>query len=272
MHGRTRDEAVRCMRRALHEMRVEGVKTTIPVHQRILQHPDFLAGRTSTQFLARLLAGTLMLGRVASLRDHRSHPGARARPRGHRRGGVGGRGRHDSTARQDGQPAGSAAAGPRHPGAVSGARGVLHRERPSGPRAWPRTRTAPMWARRIFRRKRPAAPGTRGALLGVSTHNLATGRSGAARRSGLYRVRSHVRHGHQGHGLRPRRPGRTPRDSPVGALPILAIGGITLENVAEVIAAGATAPAVISAVVGAADITAAAAAFRQRVVAAKARG
>jgi len=56
VHGRTRDEAVRCMRRALHEMRVEGVKTTIPVHQRILQNPDFLAGRTSTQFLARLLA------------------------------------------------------------------------------------------------------------------------------------------------------------------------------------------------------------------------
>jgi acetyl-CoA carboxylase biotin carboxylase subunit len=55
-HGRTRDEAVACMRRALDEMRVEGVKTTIPVHQRILQHPDFLAGRTSTQFLARLLA------------------------------------------------------------------------------------------------------------------------------------------------------------------------------------------------------------------------
>jgi acetyl-CoA carboxylase biotin carboxylase subunit len=56
VHGRSRDEAVRCMRRALHEMRVEGVKTTIPVHQRILQHPDFLAGRTSTQFLTRLLA------------------------------------------------------------------------------------------------------------------------------------------------------------------------------------------------------------------------
>ena len=56
VHGRTRDEAVACMRRALGEMRVEGVKTTIPVHRRILQHPDFLAGRTSTQFLARLLA------------------------------------------------------------------------------------------------------------------------------------------------------------------------------------------------------------------------
>jgi acetyl-CoA carboxylase biotin carboxylase subunit len=44
------------MRRALDEMRVDGVKTTIPLHQRILRHPDFLAGRTSTQFLARMLA------------------------------------------------------------------------------------------------------------------------------------------------------------------------------------------------------------------------
>lgn len=56
VQGRTREEAVACMRRALAEMRVDGVKTTIPVHQRILRHPDFLAGRTSTQFLARLLA------------------------------------------------------------------------------------------------------------------------------------------------------------------------------------------------------------------------
>jgi acetyl-CoA carboxylase biotin carboxylase subunit len=57
VHGPTRDAAILCMRRALDEMRVEGVKTTIPVHQRILQHPDFLAGRTSTQFLARLFRG-----------------------------------------------------------------------------------------------------------------------------------------------------------------------------------------------------------------------
>jgi len=52
-------------------------------------------------------------------------------------------------------------------------------------------------------------------------------------------------------------------------LPILAIGGITLETAADVIAAGATAPAVISAIVTAPDIAAAAAAFRARVVAAK---
>ena len=53
------------------------------------------------------------------------------------------------------------------------------------------------------------------------------------------------------------------------SLPILAIGGITLENVAAVIGAGATAPAVISAIVAASDMGAAAAAFRSRVVAAK---
>ncbi len=53
------------------------------------------------------------------------------------------------------------------------------------------------------------------------------------------------------------------------SLPILAIGGITLENVAAVIGAGATAPAVISAIVAASDIAAAAGAFRTRVAAAK---
>jgi thiamine-phosphate pyrophosphorylase len=56
------------------------------------------------------------------------------------------------------------------------------------------------------------------------------------------------------------------------SLPILAIGGIDLENVGSVIEAGATAPAVISAVVAAPDIAAAAAAFRQCVAAAKTGG
>ena len=55
------------------------------------------------------------------------------------------------------------------------------------------------------------------------------------------------------------------------SLPILAIGGINLGNVGSVIEAGAMAPAVISAVVAAPDIGAAAADFRKRVNAAKAR-
>jgi acetyl-CoA carboxylase biotin carboxylase subunit len=32
---------------------VEGIYTSIPLHQRILKHPDFAAGRLDTGFLAR---------------------------------------------------------------------------------------------------------------------------------------------------------------------------------------------------------------------------
>ncbi|MDD4566718.1 Thiamine-phosphate synthase [Methanoculleus chikugoensis] len=56
------------------------------------------------------------------------------------------------------------------------------------------------------------------------------------------------------------------------SLPIVAIGGITAENVSDVIAAGADGVAVISAVVGKDDVTAAARDLRARIVAAKTRG
>ena len=54
------------------------------------------------------------------------------------------------------------------------------------------------------------------------------------------------------------------------ALPLVAIGGITAGNVGEVIAAGADGVAVISAVVGMDDVTAAARELRSRIAAAKA--
>ncbi len=53
VHGRDRREAIARMRRCLDVMVVEGVKTTIPVHQRILEDPDFVAGRLSTKFMER---------------------------------------------------------------------------------------------------------------------------------------------------------------------------------------------------------------------------
>ena len=49
--GRDRDEAIGRMRRALSEYVVEGIKTNIPFHQRVLRDPDFLAGRVDTRFI-----------------------------------------------------------------------------------------------------------------------------------------------------------------------------------------------------------------------------
>ncbi|MCC6587958.1 MAG: acetyl-CoA carboxylase biotin carboxylase subunit [Bryobacterales bacterium] len=53
-YGATRDEAIVRMRRALEMFVVEGIYTSIPLHQRILAHPDFVAGRLDTHFLNRM--------------------------------------------------------------------------------------------------------------------------------------------------------------------------------------------------------------------------
>jgi acetyl-CoA carboxylase biotin carboxylase subunit len=54
-HGKDRSEAIARMNRALEMFVIEGIHTSIPLHQRILQHPDFLAGRLDTRFLERML-------------------------------------------------------------------------------------------------------------------------------------------------------------------------------------------------------------------------
>jgi acetyl-CoA carboxylase biotin carboxylase subunit len=51
-HGRDRAEAIARMRRALDMFVVEGIYTTIPLHQRIMIDPDFIAGKADTSFLA----------------------------------------------------------------------------------------------------------------------------------------------------------------------------------------------------------------------------
>jgi acetyl-CoA carboxylase biotin carboxylase subunit len=53
VHGRDRREAISRMRRCLDMMIVEGIKTTIPLHRRIMDDPDFQAGRLSTKFMER---------------------------------------------------------------------------------------------------------------------------------------------------------------------------------------------------------------------------
>ncbi len=54
-HGHDRPEALARMRRALEEMVVEGIETTISVHKKILDHPEFIAGRANTGFLTQYL-------------------------------------------------------------------------------------------------------------------------------------------------------------------------------------------------------------------------
>jgi acetyl-CoA carboxylase biotin carboxylase subunit len=53
--GRDRTEAIARMRRCLDVMVVEGIKTNIPLHRRILDEPDFVAGTLSTKFMDRYL-------------------------------------------------------------------------------------------------------------------------------------------------------------------------------------------------------------------------
>jgi acetyl-CoA carboxylase biotin carboxylase subunit len=53
VHADTRDDAIRRMERALEEFIVEGVKTTIPMHRRILADADFRSGNISTKFMER---------------------------------------------------------------------------------------------------------------------------------------------------------------------------------------------------------------------------
>lgn len=55
VHHRDRRRAIARMRRALEAMVVEGIKTTIPMHLRILSDPDFVAGNFSTRFMERFL-------------------------------------------------------------------------------------------------------------------------------------------------------------------------------------------------------------------------
>ncbi|HVA00798.1 MAG TPA: acetyl-CoA carboxylase biotin carboxylase subunit, partial [Terriglobia bacterium] len=53
VHGKDRTEAIQRMKRALEMFIVEGISTSIPLHEKILADPDFQAGNFDTQFLNR---------------------------------------------------------------------------------------------------------------------------------------------------------------------------------------------------------------------------
>jgi acetyl-CoA carboxylase biotin carboxylase subunit len=55
-YGKTRDEAIAKMRRALREFVIAGIKTTIPLHERILENPDFCAGDYTIHWLEEFVA------------------------------------------------------------------------------------------------------------------------------------------------------------------------------------------------------------------------
>lgn len=49
--AQTREEAINKMRRALDEFVIEGIKTTIPFHRQLMDHPDYIAGNYTTKFM-----------------------------------------------------------------------------------------------------------------------------------------------------------------------------------------------------------------------------
>lgn len=53
VHGRNRGDAIKIMERALHEFRIDGVKTTISLHEKILRDTYFRTGNIDTQFIKK---------------------------------------------------------------------------------------------------------------------------------------------------------------------------------------------------------------------------
>ncbi|MHB0955855.1 MAG: acetyl-CoA carboxylase biotin carboxylase subunit [Pirellulaceae bacterium] len=53
VHQPTRAEAIACMQRALAELRVEGIYTTVPFHSKVMAHSEFVEGRVDTSFVER---------------------------------------------------------------------------------------------------------------------------------------------------------------------------------------------------------------------------
>ena len=53
--AQTREEAINKMKRALDEFLIEGIKTTIPFHRKLMDHPDFVSGNYTTKFMENYL-------------------------------------------------------------------------------------------------------------------------------------------------------------------------------------------------------------------------
>ncbi len=58
VHAKKRDDAIRCMRRALDEMVIEGIKTTVPLYRAIFGNERFRQGGVDTSFIESLRSGS----------------------------------------------------------------------------------------------------------------------------------------------------------------------------------------------------------------------
>ena len=67
-----RKEAIARMQRALGEYEIQGIRTNIPFFRRVLENPDFVAGRLDTGFIDRALAGGLMVEELPSQDEERA--------------------------------------------------------------------------------------------------------------------------------------------------------------------------------------------------------
>ena len=53
VHGKDRPDAIAKMKRALDEFIIEGIRTTIPFHKKVLSSPDFISGNFNTNFIEK---------------------------------------------------------------------------------------------------------------------------------------------------------------------------------------------------------------------------
>jgi len=71
VHARTRELAIARMKRALEVMVIEGIKTTIPLHLKIMDDPKFRAGDFSTSFMEDFLAANVQKSQASVLGSRR---------------------------------------------------------------------------------------------------------------------------------------------------------------------------------------------------------
>ncbi len=64
-YGRTRQEAIEKMQRALKEFKIEGIKTTVPLYKEIFSHPIFLSGRYYVGWLEKFLSSKKQEAEIA---------------------------------------------------------------------------------------------------------------------------------------------------------------------------------------------------------------